>query len=118
MFPLPLAYIIHCSLHHKDGKSLQILDPFWNDMLVSWSMINFHEPSGKDEILNQNLWCNSNIKCGGEVMIRAQLYNSGLRKIEDLFNRNRLCSWAEIHAKYQDISFMQYYWIVSAILQS
>ena len=51
--------IWRCSLYEWDVKTLNIANPFWEDVLYSWNTYNSHH---ERRIENQLIWYNSNIR--------------------------------------------------------
>ena len=56
------AEIWQCNLKSDDVCMLFGHCEFWRDVLYVWAEINYSEPEDQNEILNQILWYNSNIR--------------------------------------------------------
>ena len=73
-----------------------------------------------EEILHQNLWCNTYIKIRGRLVIKLPTLSKKVTKVLDIYHvkEKRFFHYAELHAKLGDIgNFMHYMAMVDAIPQ-
>jgi len=93
----------------------------WYESFKAWCSINYKKPEDIyhiNDILNNNIWYNSNLKINNKITFWKQWYKAGIRKIQDLVNPNSadLYSWLELSTKYNlNGNFLNYYSIISTI---
>ena len=106
--------IWECNLNKRDIRKM-FKPSFWRDVLEAWADVNYSEPSTVKQILKQCIWYNSKIKIGGNVIIWKNVYDAGLRKIEQFYDRNgNIIPHNEMQRIYR-LSVMQYNGVLSAI---
>ena len=74
--------IWRCRLNPLDCKQLKISDPFWAQVLESWSYYNYSNNFREE---NQILWYNSSIKVNKKVIMWKDVYQKGLVYVHQLF---------------------------------
>ena len=82
--------IWRCSIHPTDVSLLKIREPFWSDVLKSWSEYNYYH---NRRIENQYIWYNSNIKVAGKMIMWADCYVKGLTYVHQLFEDQEFKSY-------------------------
>ena len=77
-----------CELKEKDIK-VMFKESFWRGVLVAWNnlkrMSNTLYTSERDEILNQFLWYNSNIRIRDKPLLIVNAFNNNLLHVSQLF---------------------------------
>ena len=82
-------------------KLLKHSSVFWENVIKSWCIFNYHEPEEFADILNQQIWFNSQILVNNIPVFSRPLYEKGLIYIKDIVNRNGVISCQSILEKYQ-----------------
>ena len=103
--------IWRCNIKQDDVKQLEISEPFWNDVLTSWSMFNSYKSK---EIENQILWYNSNIKIAGKMVMWKEPFHKGLLYVHQLFENQGFLTDLEAQEKY-GLSVMSFNSLKAAI---
>ena len=106
--------IWRCNLDPKDVGQIveREKNPFWYDVLVAWSNINFSEEDSK----GMYLWNNSLVKINGKVVFMEKPYLNGLKYAHQLYKNGSLISIAE--AKQYGLDFMEFQSLVAALPRS
>ena len=97
---------------------LQIDDPFIHSILYSWAEINQRYPCHPDEILDQVIWYNTNIRNNKLMFYFPDLAHVGINCTSDIFNVEirDFYTAAELNEKYGvHVNFVLYYRIVAVI---
>ena len=84
-------------------------NPFWYDVTVNWRMLKV-----LDDDVSCFLWCNTEIRVGGEMIFWEEPFSRGLHYVQDLVEENRLTS-VRVCWECFDLSWMQYNSLISAI---
>ena len=93
-----------CNLSSVDVKKIWGTNDLWNQVLQSWSKINFRKPTGKCEALEQLLWYNSGIKISGKPIFWAGWFKKEIVFVSDLLNIDGTCkSSAELGVNWLDL---------------
>ena len=89
--PMELVKFSECNLNNKHLEKMNIpKDSIIYSVLKAWGEVHAKEPQGKSEILNQNLWYNSNILWKKQPYMIKQMHRQGVQKIRDIFNEHTL----------------------------
>ena len=75
------------NLKVKDGEKLISTPSIWRTIFLAWCEYNFFRPCTAQEVLNQVLWYNSNIKIGGEVAKNRQAIRQGVLMVKEITTR-------------------------------
>ena len=68
-----------CNLQFEDVKSLFDTNKFWPQVLECWTKINYKQDiENRNEIMQQFIWYNSNIRREGKPFLFRKAYNDGL----------------------------------------
>ena len=59
-------------------------DSFWRQVLEAWSELNFKEPQNRNQVENQFLWFNSNLRINNSPFFWLHWYSAGIRTLRDL----------------------------------
>ena len=95
------------------------LNPFnsLSEILTAWSNVNFTKTI--KTVHNQILWNNSNIKTENKTIFFKKMYEAGIIKVEDIFNKrqNVFYTFQEVKNKYllHNSNFLNYYTIINCI---
>ena len=111
------------NINSKDIEEMsKILQLSPNNMLVqiwkAWSKINYRVPVDSDEILDQNIWGNSNIRRANKPFMNKVFIESDFTKVRQLRHENeqRLLNYEEFKAKFGSIlSVLEFNSMVLAI---
>ena len=79
-------FIFNINMRESDCKFFCNTSEFWGQMWTHWCKISYKEPQCLEELLNQHLWFNSNIRIGGKPAFIDELYTAGIRKIFDIYD--------------------------------
>jgi hypothetical protein len=85
---IDIVYLSRCNIKFKDLPFKFAEDSMWNEIWREWCMENYKEPEGIEEILEQNLWYNSNILIQGKVQLWKRWEEAGIKWIADLISVN------------------------------
>ena len=88
-----VSFLLKCNLKWEDMKRI-IKFPessMWCNVLQEWCALNYTKNiHTRSEVLLQGIWFNSHRKTGNKVCFNANMYNHGIRYIQDLVIGNRL----------------------------
>jgi len=119
---IDIDYLLKCNINRMDmGKVIKFKKgSFWYEIFTEWSYLNYDKnPISKAEIMHQNIWYNSNIKVGKQLLFNKKLYNKGLKYIKDIVIDNRFLTVLELNEKYNvTICFLEYGGIINALPSS
>ena len=92
-------------------------DSFWFSVLQKWAKSTFDRAMGRDSVLKQMIWFNSNIRIGGKPVFNLKLYEKGVVYISDLLNgKNDFLTFSEAQEKYGfTCPFTEYLGLLDAI---
>ena len=112
--------IWEAQLNIKHVKMLFPQMSFWNNVLSSWSDINFERNPDGEMIESQLIWYNSNILINNNPILYKQWFDNGIVYVKDLRrNKTEWLSIEEIRQKYQiHVNFLQYNGLLRAISQA
>ena len=108
--------IWECNLNYTDVADVVKKESFWSEVLRRWATVNYKEPTSRQQILNQIIWCNTLIRVGDTPMrpVRVML-SSGITRILHIVQNGRLMTFDECCEKYGQIPWLTYGQIVHAI---
>ena len=110
------ALFWECNFNIADCKQFNIQNPFWKSVVDAWSEFNYRDPQTQNEIQNQVIWYNSNIKIGDKMVLYQAWFNQGIYYIKDLMIQNRMYTFKELREIFGScIQEMQYNSLISAI---
>ena len=92
-----------CNLCLQDVWKEFIEENFWCHMLFAWCKINYRNPQSCDEMLEQCIWFNSNIKVGGKVIKWKHWIDKDIMVIKDLLN----CEGARLSAQELNVNWLE-----------
>ena len=70
--------ILTIQLTESHAKTLFNKNSFWHQVMCAWCHINFEDPIGMNEALNEPIWYNSNILIGNKPVF---FMNGGIRLV-------------------------------------
>ena len=112
-------YIWECQFIKKDIINILpgIDSVFWQNVLENWSEINFNDPISGDQVRQQILWFNSNIRIEEKPVLFNNWLVKGIVKIIDLLNEdNQFLSYSDFTCKYNfKPAFTEYYGLLKSI---
>ena len=103
--------IWRCSIDPKDVTSLRIKNPFWEDVLKSWSMYNYYVDRREE---NSLIWYNSRIKIQGSLVMWNDSYERGLKYVHQLFSHGEFKSQDQMTQEF-GLTVLRYNSLKSAI---
>ena len=86
--------------------------------LDAWSIYDFEEPQGKQQVLTQTIWFNSFISKNKQVVFYRDRYDKGVKTVSDEIVQNgSVVSYQEFLQKYPEIStnFIAYTGLISGV---
>jgi hypothetical protein len=116
-----INYVTRCNIKYEDLPFKLAENSMWKEIWKTWCKENFREPTTIDEILNQSIWWNSNIKINGKPLYQKKWDEAGIKWIQDIITEkdNGTRRWKtieEIREEYNlTIKTMDYNSIKSAI---
>ena len=73
----------------------------WSEVARKWCDISFDDPIGKNEVLQEFIWFNSNICIGNNPVFYKKWYNLSIKTVGDLLNEEReFLSHVQLSDKY------------------
>ena len=117
--PMPHDLILKLNLNSKDAKKLTKYS-FFQDIITSWTSINYnYPPLNANELEDQIIWYNSNVKTNNECMYNAKLKQAQIVSVKQFYNSitKQWLSFTEFTTKYGNIrgyDFIQHYTIINA----
>ena len=90
---------------------------FWSDVLETWVQLNFSDPISGDQVCNEVIWNNSNIRVDGKPIYLSHWVKKGIVRIKDLMDTgDSLFSYQGFKRKYGlEMPFLEFYGIVNSI---
>ena len=107
-----------CNIHKSDVKQLiKEQNVFWKEVFESWCEIHYHDPQNRDNVLNQIIWLNSDIKQGNKMFINEKAMRLGPIRLEDICDdQGNILNFAQLNQKYPGtLGWLEYLSITSAI---
>ena len=101
--PIKSELLWDCNFSKEDISEHVKLQSFWKSVIIDWAEYNYCENIvNPEQMLEQVLWYNSNIKVAGHLYIDSTAMTNGIIKVHDMFNENgRICSYQ----KMSDVQF-------------
>ena len=117
---LDYDWLWEAQLVKEDVNTLFVsVSAFWKSVLTAWFDTNFQDPIDGNQVKEQIIWLNSNIRIGGKPVVITELEEKGIHRIKHLLNcENHLLSWEEARIKFDLKNFLVYQSTVAAILTS
>lgn len=110
------SLIWECNIKVTDCCKITIFKGFWVDVLKAWSLFNYTEPQGVDEILEHVLWFNSHIKIAKEFFFDKDIYNNGVMRVKDLLNSSlEFMSVSQFRNRFPSCNYMRFLSLMHAI---
>ena len=104
-----------CNVHFKDVTQV-CKEGWWLGPVVAWCKYNYHRPENKCEVQAQLLWCNSDIKAGGELINNPTAYAKGLKTIKDICEDDKVLDYNEFILRWPGtLNWLTYNSMLSAI---
>ena len=107
--------IWRCNLNQSDSRLLFNKSPFWTDVLVAWTYINYKRVDQVQDPAHQFIWYNSNICIQNKPFVWQHSLSKGLKTLGQLI-QNRAVISARNAMDVYGLSLMEYNSLVSAIL--
>lgn len=78
----------------------------WIDIWHAWAMINFNDPTTKENVLDQIIWYNSHVKMAGRVLCFRSWIQKGIWSLRAIFNEveNRFMGFQEASQLFGDFT--------------
>ena len=114
-----VSFLFKCNLNRKDAAHYCHKDNFWSHIFLHWCDLNYREHiEDLDEILEQPLWFNSNIRINNLPATHQNL-NDGPIFLKDIINlgNKRFLKYDDLVQKYPNnkLSWLDYQSMISAI---
>ena len=74
-----------CNTSRKDIIKMYE-DSIFRDIMIAWAAVNHHNPTSKNQILNQMLWYNSFIKIQNQMLYIPHWYKAGIKQFKDMLD--------------------------------
>ena len=81
-----LDLLIYANLNKADCDKLLPIGKFWHSAFNKWCRLNYHEPQNKEKVLNQQLWLNSSLKIGNNILYNEMAIENGLLYVGDIID--------------------------------
>ena len=104
-------YIWRCNLAPEDALNMNIHNPFWKDVLYSWSCINYFYKKREE---NQIIWYNSLIRLKGKPFMWKDIFQHGLIYVHQLFQQGQYKSNKQVWEEFK-LPIMRYNSLKAAI---
>jgi len=116
-------YFSRCNIKYADIPNKPCKNSIWSDILINWCCFNFvkyENIQNKEDIMNQNLWWNSNIKINKKVVFLQRWADKNIRYISDLCDEEgKLLNHRDFTAKFDIVTpFTTFLGLLSAIPRS
>ena len=105
-----------CNLAEEDVKFFKCRNKFWNDVLKAWARFNYECPVKQEDIYDQILWYNSNIKINNRLVFYGKAFDKGLLYVRDLYEKCSVMSYEQFCTKYGNVlNLMEYNSLLDAL---
>ena len=105
-----------CNLRKKDIKKVfPKITIFWENVLNAWSCISNVKVANSNQVENQVIWLNSEIKIDNKPLFNKKWFEKGIIQIKDLLDNCKFISLQKFQDKYEIRDVMHYLGLVSAI---
>ena len=85
----PIGDLIwEATLDKADIKYFCTKENFWTDVLEVWGELNCYMPKNAQQVKNQMIWMNSNIRINDKPVVYGKWINSGIIKIKDILTES------------------------------
>ena len=103
------AYLWRLNLKEQHAK-IVAKQGFWSGVFQAWRKLTYRVPTNATQILEQNLWYNSNITIGGGPMCNYQAIQAGFNSFEQILDdRYIFLSYKEVCDKLnKSLTFLRY----------
>lgn len=111
------VFLFKCNFKPKDIVR-NCNESVFREMLMLWAERNFTEPCNVNEILQEYLWYNSNIRKQNNWMFDQKMYAHGIRRVIDLYNldNGQFMSYDEFSNEYPNVTdFLMYASLIASI---
>ena len=120
---LDYRYLLRCNIKLQDLPFKLPLSSIWLDIWTAWCKANYKEElTCVEEICNQTLWFNSQIRIGNKVAFHKRWAEKDIMWMNDILTEGtpyRMLTLEELEGKYKlKIPFTEYYGILKAIPSS
>ena len=78
--------ILRVQLRAEHFELLRCENLFWTDVLRIWLKVNYEAPISNQQVKEQVIWFNSNIKVDNKPFIFRKWYENGISQIKDLLD--------------------------------
>ena len=108
--------IWNVQLNEEHAMQLYPGNEFWHQVFCTWCKINYEELIGKNEVLNELLWYNSNILIESTPVLYQKWLKAGVQSIQHIFENNSWISYERFEQRYNlQVPITEFYGILSAI---
>ena len=118
-FPcITLPFFWECNISKKDCMLLKTNEStvFWSEVLQTWCEANYHDPQNMENVLQQIIWYNTNIKVAGKWLFNQRAIDNKCLRIEDIVIGNRLMNFNEYVNKFPNcMHWLEYTSLCAAI---
>ena len=91
---------------------------FWKQVMEEWYEISFDNPLDKDQVKEQIIWYNTNIRINKKPIYRKEFSEAGLWRIKDILNKNNeIITFSQAQEKFKIKDFVYFNGIVAPIPQ-
>ena len=114
----PIGDLIwEATLDKADIKYFCTKENFWTDVLEVWGELNCYMPKNAQQVKNQMIWMNSNIRINDKPVVYGKWINSGIIKIKDILTEsNSFLSIKQLQDKFgKDLNYLDFLSIVHTI---
>ena len=120
IMPLPLSQIWSANIKIKDINSILPINSIGKDLWKTWAKFNYVETqySNPEEIFNQQIWLNTNIRVNKQVIIKNSIRNLAITQIKEIYraDSSRFYTIEEICQEYgTNFIYLEYLSILEAI---
>ena len=94
----------------------KITNKFWLRVLEAWFDTSFDDPIGSEQVKNQIIWFNSNIRIGNKPIFNRYLFLKSLLGIVDLLGEDdKIINLTRYEEKFDTKDYITYHSIIHAI---
>ena len=109
--------LFKCNFKEDEQFINEIKNPFVRDLVKCWALVHYKEPENNQDLLNQILWLNSEIRIGKKVFFWKKWYKYGIVYFKDIITEDmELMGFPEVKEKlHENFRWFEYYKLISAI---
>ena len=88
------------------------------DIMKAWKKVTYKKPQDKREILDQQLWYNTEIRKGKKPYMVEKMFKSGIMTIRDIYDEHqqKFFEYAEIAHSYGNIgNYLDYFSLINNV---